>query len=159
MLVAMRQDNFERLLPRMIDEYAVTNIEAGIWSPEEARLLAQAEFDRLIPEGMTTPNNHFMEIRTTSESPDVAGMAWFAIVGAVPDAFIYLLYLYVEPAWRRRGVAAQAMHDLEDLARGLGLGHVRLHVFAQNQAARCLYDRLGYAVTGLNMHKRVGKTG
>ena len=50
------------------------------------------------------------------------------------------------PAWRRRGVARALMSALEDGARGLGFERIALSVGSDDsfEAARSLYDRLGY---------------
>ena len=45
------------------------------------------------------------------------------------------------------------MQELENVARGMGLRQLGLHVFAHNQAARALYEQLGYQTASLNMIK------
>jgi hypothetical protein len=45
------------------------------------------------------------------------------------------------------------MLELENVARGMGLRQLGLHVFAFNDGARALYDGLGYSVASRNMLK------
>jgi ribosomal protein S18 acetylase RimI-like enzyme len=40
---------------------------------------------------------------------------------------------------------------LEELARGMGIREVALHVFGHNHAARALYEKAGYEITNINM--------
>lgn len=58
------------------------------------------------------------------------------------EGFIYSVV--VDAAHRRRGVAAQLMAHLEDVARRHGARTAALRVVVGNQPARRLYERLGY---------------
>jgi ribosomal protein S18 acetylase RimI-like enzyme len=59
--------------------------------------------------------------------------------------FLFLDELAVLPEHRRRGVAQALLRQVEALARGLGLAGVRLLARPENEAARRLYARQGYA--------------
>ena len=61
------------------------------------------------------------------------------------DAFVW--GMWVEPAWRGRGLAAQVLERLLDLARDVGRP-VLLHVTEGNDGARRLYERHGFVATG-----------
>ncbi|MGQ9614686.1 GNAT family N-acetyltransferase [Chloroflexus sp.] len=50
----------------------------------------------------------------------------------------------VTPAWRRRGVARTLLQYVEDEARARSLTYLGLYVRETNQAARTLYERLGF---------------
>ena len=39
----------------------------------------------------------------------------------------------------------------------MGIGKVSLHVFGYNHAARALYEKMGYQITGIGMTKTLGK--
>ena len=56
---------------------------------------------------------------------------------------VFLAAIELTPAWRGRGIGTAVIQDL--LARGRP---VRLQVFTVNEAARRLYERLGFTVTG-----------
>ncbi len=61
-----------------------------------------------------------------------------------------IIGLSVAPDWQGRGIATALMLDLIDYARGLpGLRQLQLTVTIPNPAAEQLYDRLGFAVFGL----------
>ena len=57
----------------------------------------------------------------------------------------YVLNLYVEPAFRRRGIAHRLIEAATDEARARGLDYVILHPSAQG---RPLYESLGWTATG-----------
>jgi ribosomal protein S18 acetylase RimI-like enzyme len=48
------------------------------------------------------------------------------------------------------------MRALEGEAKRLGFKKLGLHVFGHNMIARGLYEKLGYAITNLNMAKSLG---
>ena len=57
--------------------------------------------------------------------------------------------LAVHPDARRLGIVAALMGAAEAAARSDGATRIRLRVFAPNEAARALYESLGYAVDGI----------
>jgi ribosomal protein S18 acetylase RimI-like enzyme len=59
-----------------------------------------------------------------------------------PEAIV--LNVYVEPAWRRRGIADALMQALLDDLAARGLRRIVLHA---SDAGRRLYERLGFVVT------------
>ena len=59
-----------------------------------------------------------------------------------PEAIV--LNVYVEPAWRRRGVAGALMRRLLDELAARGIRRIVLHASAEG---RPLYERLGFALT------------
>lgn len=63
--------------------------------------------------------------------------------------------VYVEPAWRRRGVASELMRVAETAARESGAKEARLSVVAENAAALRLYEALGYGHFAIRLAKRI----
>ncbi len=59
-------------------------------------------------------------------------------------AYGYLMSLYVEPPYRRRGIARRLMETMVAWARAEGLREVKLHASA---SGRPLYERLGFEQT------------
>jgi ribosomal protein S18 acetylase RimI-like enzyme len=66
-------------------------------------------------------------------------------------------WLWIDPAFRRRGIGTQALRCLEDEAARSGADRSGLHVFAENAPAIALYTGLGYAPTSFRMAKSFGK--
>lgn len=56
----------------------------------------------------------------------------------------WILNMYTEPAYRRRGLATQILGDIVGWCRGQGLRQAFLHASA---AGRPLYERAGFAPT------------
>jgi ribosomal protein S18 acetylase RimI-like enzyme len=63
--------------------------------------------------------------------------------------------LVVVPRWRRSGVATALMRACEERARGWGAARIELIVYEVNEAARALYDRLGYETLSRRLSRRL----
>jgi ribosomal protein S18 acetylase RimI-like enzyme len=144
----MNEAAFQRFLERTIPEYAHEKVAAGNWPPEGSVERARAEYQKLLPAGLTTPNQHLYSIEWGGED---VGVIWLAALDEVDDGFI--LELYVNENVRGQGIASAAMRALEVEAKRLGFKKLGLHVFGHNLIARGLYEKLGYAITNINMAK------
>ena len=64
--------------------------------------------------------------------------------GQSAELTAYVVTLDVDPGYRGRGIASRLMEELHGSARTAGADQMSLHVFAENQPAIRLYERLGY---------------
>ncbi len=135
-------------LPRYAEQKRI----AEGWTEHEALEIAQAAFNTL-PEKYASPDHFFYSlVEDTTANP--VGMLWWAIRergAGGKEAYLYEIWLSSEA--RRKGHGRRAMGLLEDEVRRQGLSTIRLHVFGHNQAARNLYEKLGYRTTNVNMEK------
>lgn len=150
-LVPMTQEQLDAWLPGAIEGYADEHASTGRWSREEALRLSREEHEKLLPQGVATPDQHLWTIVRSSDGQRV-GILWMAVRDD-PTRHAFIYNIEIDEAFRRRGYAEQAMVCLEDEARKLGLDTIRLHVFGSNAAARPLYEKLGYATTNVLMAK------
>ncbi|GIL50197.1 hypothetical protein Vafri_6324 [Volvox africanus] len=65
-------------------------------------------------------------------------------VNLPPSDAAYISNMAVDPRFRRRGVARALLAACEDVARGGGRSEVWLHVLEADEAARALYDGVGF---------------
>ncbi len=79
--------------------------------------------------------------------------------------FWWLQSVYVDPAWRRRGVFRHLHQEIARLARAEGACGIRLYVERKNDAAQAVYRSLGMVSDYLVfeddfvMHRKDGKPG
>lgn len=153
-LRSMNAAEFEDLRTRAITDYASERVASGDWRLEEAHLQARMAFDKLLPEGLLTPQNDLWTI-VDSEIAGEVGSVWVQKRqhGAKPSA--HVLDLYVAAPYRRRGIAHGAMLQVEKHMRARGLEEITLHVFDRNVAAQALYQGLGYQVSEVGMSKNL----
>jgi ribosomal protein S18 acetylase RimI-like enzyme len=81
---------------------------------------------------------------------DVEGaVRGFATVEHVPwHQRLVLWFLYIEPAWRRRGVGRALLAQVEQHGREVGATHVWLETSNVNLPGVRAYERLGYTLCG-----------
>jgi ribosomal protein S18 acetylase RimI-like enzyme len=150
-LVPMTQEQFEAWLPGTIEGYAKEHVATGRWSKDEAIGKSRDEHEKLLPQGVATPDNHLWFIVRSSDRQKV-GLLWVKIETA-PTHHAFIYNIEIDEPFRRRGYATLAMTRLEEQARRMGLDSIKLHVFGHNTAARPLYEKLGYVPTNINMSK------
>lgn len=91
-----------------------------------------------------------------------AGYAWAEVQDrpetpfALPRRRLYLHHLAVDPAFRRRGIAAALLSALEGQARALGLASVVLDAWVDNAGAQAFFAAAGYAPLNLTRAKQLG---
>jgi ribosomal protein S18 acetylase RimI-like enzyme len=154
----MSEEGFAIFIETSVTGYADDNVAAGRWTADEAMGLARAEFVRLLPQGLATPNNRLYEIRD-QEGDRTVGFLWFATMVRGNARVAYVYQLEVHPEFRRRGHARAAFQAMESIAAAMGLSSIGLHVFGHAAEAQALYGSLGYQVTGINMQKRLPVSG
>lgn len=137
-----------------IPAYAQDKVEASNWLPEVALERSEAEFSRFLPEGLTTPDQHFFSIVDEATGSQV-GVVWFSVADWGGRRAAFILDFMIHEPFRRHGFALQALSALEDEVRVLGLDTIELHVFGHNRAARALYEKAGFEVTNVNMAKHL----
>ena len=88
-----------------------------------------------------------IEMRDIEPDPQPAGYLCITLGYSLEFAgrFALLDELYVEIAWRGRGIGAQAIAFVEQWSRARGLAAIRLEVARSNGRAMELYQRQGFA--------------
>lgn len=150
----MTQARYDVWLEATIREYAAQKVASGNY-PDDGNELerAKAEFDELLPNGLQTPN-HEIRSMIDDEGRDI-GYVWFTPEDRPPGRVVFIYDIAVEPAFRRRGHAQDALAAIEGYAREHGCIGVMLHVFGANTGARALYQKAGYEEKNVLMLKRV----
>lgn len=121
---------------------------SGRATPAEALEQARRTHAELLPQGLQTPGHHLFEVHDARGHP--VGQLWLQL-GAGGRAHLY--DLFIEPQHRRQGHARRAMQALLAEAAQLGAQRLGLNVLAANEAARQLYEQLGFQVHSLQMSR------
>jgi ribosomal protein S18 acetylase RimI-like enzyme len=149
----MSRDHYERWLPVTMREYADEKVKAGNYDPDTAMEQAQAEFDKLLPQGLGSAGHELTSI--IDDAGEIVGHCWFPIEDRPVGRVVFIYDIAIDPAHRRKGHAQAALAGVEDYAREHGCIGVMLHVFGSNAGARALYQKAGYEETNVIMLKRV----
>lgn len=150
-LEPMTEAEFQSFLEPTIAGYAQDHVAAGRWAEEEALEKARQEFQALLPDGITTPNNHLFTL--VNEAQQKVGVLWFAMQESQGQHAAFVYEVQIDEAFRRHGYGTQAFRELENKVRALGGNKISLHVFGKNHAALDMYTKLGYEATNIVMAK------
>lgn len=88
-------------------------------------------------------------VAEAAEHGGAPGIRGFAVVEheAWHDRIV-LWFLYIAPAWRRRGVGRALLCEVEAHGRSVGASHVWLETSNVNVPGVAAYERLGYSLCG-----------
>jgi ribosomal protein S18 acetylase RimI-like enzyme len=150
----MTADAFERYLANAVVGYAKDNVDSGRWPKASALERSADAFQHLLPQGLDTAHHYLMEITNTIPNQTV-GILWFFVEEKFGTRTAFIYDIEVEPQFRRQGHAAAAIAALEKMVHAMGVSGIGLHVFAHNDGAQQLYQKLGFRTTGSNMIKNV----
>lgn len=148
----LSSEEFPAFFETAVASYAHDNAASGRWLAADAAALARKEMLALLPAGAETPGHHLYAIQPEGEAAAV-GYLWLATLERGTQKVTYVYQVIVSPEHRRRGYARVALQEAERIAAGQGHASIALHVFANNETARSLYESLGYGVTSLNLSK------
>lgn len=146
----MTESEFDAYLEHAVPGYAEAHIKAGDCDPDEALVLAQADYASLLPLGLATECHHLMTIR---DADATVGMMWFQAREKRGKRSAYLFDFHIAAEHRRKGYGARAMKALEEMLRPMGITRINLNVMGYNDAARALYEQSGYTIAGIGMTK------
>ena len=149
-LVPMTQVEFDAFLEHLIPGYASDNVRAGYWSEDEALEKSRQQTGSLLPQGLQTKNHYLF---TLYDGDTAVGVIWLRAELDRPVKSGYIFDVEIKEEFRGKGYGKQAMLLIEEKARELGIKRMGLHVFAYNEIAKNLYERIGYKASSMNMLK------
>jgi len=149
----MTEAEFATYLADAVRSYADAHILAGDVVPEEALSRAQKDYDELLPEGLRSKNDFLFTLTHGTLGP--IGMVWFELRERRAVKSAYLYDIIIRENLRGQGYGRQALELLEAKLRELGVRSIGLTVFGYNHAARALYEKMGYQITGMGMTKQL----
>ena len=150
----LRDDEFDAYVEHGKRWFARQLVDDGV-VPELARQTAEAEWARMLPDRLDSPDQFIFAIDDETSGERV-GDAWLSrrptpLTGAVA----FVASIEIAAPFRRRGFAREAMQLLEDEARAQGLDRIILNVYGNNEPARSLYRSLGYDERAVTMAKQL----
>jgi RimJ/RimL family protein N-acetyltransferase len=157
-LVPMTEEEVVKFNEESIIDYAESQIEAGVWLKETAFQQSRELFERALPDELSAEGNHFYLIKDES-IPETVGGINLIVGGGKLDPIAFIGYIIIDEPHRNKGYGTQALQAVEIKAKALGVRRIALHVFSHNQAAKRLYEKMGYSITGYQMNKPLSSNG
>ena len=90
----------------------------------------------------------------------VIGFAWVRIrtaegVGLVTRKVMLINQVCVDESLRNHGIGTRMMEEVRVLARAFGCTDLQLGVYPQNDAAVSFYQKCGFMIRSIDMHRKV----
>ena len=152
-LVPMTEAEFAAYIAGAVRSYAEAHIRAGDALPEEALARAQKDYDELLPDGLRSKDDFLFTL--TDDALGAIGMIWFELRERRGAKSAYIYDFEVREDFRGQGFGRRSLEALEAKLSEFGVRSIGLNVFGYNQAARALYEKMGYQITGMGMAKQL----
>lgn len=133
-------------------DFAAAKSRAERLSTSEGHKIAADAWSSLLPQGKATPLHHFY---TAWKDGQDIGMVWFKEERDWETPYAYLYQIWVWDQYQGQGLGQALMAALEEKLKQLGLARLKLHVFAFNERAIGLYEKLGFETTNIVMVKEL----
>jgi ribosomal protein S18 acetylase RimI-like enzyme len=146
----MTESEYGAYIGEAVSKYALDKTESGEWAEQDALELSRADFERLLPDGIKTPDQFIFTVRD-GESGKAVAVLWLALRMKAGRVEGYVFDIEVVEGFRSLGFGRATMTAGIEKARELGAQTVGLHVFGHNAVARSLYRSLGFAETNVSM--------
>ena len=152
-LVPMTEGEFATYMVNAVRDYADSHIRAGDVLPEDALMRAQKDYEELLPDGLNSTNQYLFTV--IHDALGAIGMIWYQLRERQTGKSAYLFDIAIREDLRGQGYGRQTMELTESMLNELGVQRIGLNVFEYNVAARALYEKMGYQITGMGMVKRI----
>lgn len=148
-LRAMTAKEFSVYRTLFVHEYAADLAATRRCGMAEATHRAKESFDLALDKGIATPLQRLWCL--VSAEQHILGYLWITM----SDRSAWISDFYIYSTWRGNGFGAEALQHLTQTLIAEGIPEIGLRVAPQNGAAKHLYEKCGFAVTGFNMSKRL----
>lgn len=138
---SITEDEYPAWLTAEQQNYISDIVRSGSRTPEEAKLKSDQDFERLLPEGLATPDHTILALEAAGE---VIGTGWLNHGFLSGVTFGYSLEVHQEHRGKGYGRDAMAVGERATVAGGDSA--LMFNVFGGNLVAMNLYTTAGYAV-------------
>ena len=141
-LLAMSDDESIEWLEQSRHEFAAEHARVTGSTPDASAEHARLVVERTLPDGHRSDGHSF---RWIVDDGRRVGHLW---LGPAPDgsADAYIWDMEIGAKHRGKGYGTEALELVVGECRRAGVPRIRLSVFATNDAARRLYERMGFIV-------------
>jgi ribosomal protein S18 acetylase RimI-like enzyme len=145
----MSAASIAQFLEHSRSSYVADLVASGVDTSEAERLAADQQAEAF-PDGQPTDGHLVMEAIADTE---VCGSVWIGPHAIGDTKHWWVWDIEIAEAFRGRGIGRWVMRMAEECARQRGANDIGLTVFADNVAARRLYDDLGFREVSMRLTK------
>lgn len=147
-LRTMTEPELREYKVEFIEGYADDIQENYNLSREESLQKSELAFDDVFPQCVVSAGH---EVYSIEADDNVVGYIWYFVDDKAGKAYIYDFMTFEQ--FRSKGYGRSVIALVEAKLTKLGIQQLGLRVAYNNPRALALYQKLGFAITGLNMNK------
>jgi ribosomal protein S18 acetylase RimI-like enzyme len=153
----LRDEEFPVFHELLVHEYVRGLVDDAGMERTAADEKAAADLASVFPKTTSAEPNHRIYFLEDAETGETAGYVFWAErrPPGSEETRAYLYELFVDDAFRRKGLGLRALELLEGDVRDRGLPGIDLNVWGGNAAARSLYSQAGFAERAVLMSKEL----
>jgi ribosomal protein S18 acetylase RimI-like enzyme len=134
---------FKFYMQQSINKYAEYIYQSKeVDSMERALKVSHEEVLPWAKEALISKDHYLYRVKNAKN--DTVGWIWYEMVDEGKKAF--LVYIFIDPKYRGRGLAGEVLEFFEQETRARGAEEIVLYVFKLNTPAIKLYKKNGYAI-------------
>ena len=140
------KEDYEYWLETTYAGFSITYGQNGMLAEEEIRNRFE-DFCNKEKEVMNPAKSDYTIFVIETKEREYAGILWLQEREKFLDyqgSIAWICNIYIEPEYRKRGLATEMLELAEKWAKKLGLQHIALHVAKTNVKARRLYEKNHY---------------
>ena len=141
----MNEDEFRRFEDINIKDYAQTLIKGRGFDEKTALTESEKEFKSMLPDGLHTKDQFLMFIENAQSGTPV-GEIWFGYEEEDGERQVFLAEFLIYEEYRRKGIGARMIREMEKRAAEMGINTIRLDTF--DWQGKEFYEALGYQCVG-----------
>lgn len=92
-------------------------------------------------------------VKIAEDNGKVVGYIWFKVIDSAMGKFGRMEHLFVDEAYREKGLGRKLVEEAEEHFRKQGVKKVKLTVTTTNETAISLYKDMGYEIKRYRMEK------
>lgn len=150
----MAKSDFDHYISIAVNAYAIEKVKAGTWTKDEAYKQSEETFKKLLPNDIKTERQYLYTIIDNEKNIKV-GYLWLEFSENLIGKTAFIFDFLILEEFRGKGYGTQSMIALDDEAKKHKISKVSLHVFAHNEIAIGLYEKVGFKNTDIHMSKNI----
>jgi len=147
-LEKMSETDFNMIKGKMISDYAKDKVRAGHWSEREALELSKETLDKILSDGISTPNHYLLD---AYEDQVKIGFIWINKFNN--EIFVNNTCIFDE--FQEKEYELEFIELIEEKANELNIKKINIHSYGYNEKNIAIYKKMGYDITDIYLNKDI----
>jgi hypothetical protein len=142
----MSKEDFDLIKGKMIADYAKDKVRVGHWSEMEAMELSKEALDKILKDGVETPNHYLLN---AIEDETKIGFVWMNEANG--EIFVNDTCIFED--YRDKNYELKFIEVIEEKANSLDITKINIHSYGYNEKNLEVYKKMGYDITDVYLNK------